>query len=70
METLTYILHGLHKGWWMVSLDLKEAYLHVPIHPSHWRFLRVALRSQAGELIVYQWKVLPFGLATAPRVFT
>ncbi len=54
----------------MVSLDLKDAHLHVPIHPSHWRYLRIALRNQAGELIVYQWKVLPFGLATAPRVFT
>ncbi len=70
METLTSILQGLHKGWWMVSLDLKDAYLHVPIHPSHWRYLRFALRSPAGELIVYQWKVLPFGLATAPRAFT
>ncbi len=70
METLTFILQGLHKGWWMVSLDLKDTYLHVPIHPSHWWFLRFALRSPAGKLIVYQWKVLPFGLATAPRFFT
>ncbi len=38
--------------------------------PSNWRCLWFALRDQAGELIVYQWKVLPFGLATAPRVFT
>ncbi len=70
METLTSILQGLHKGWWMVSLDLKDAYLHVPIHPSHWQYPRFALRSPAGEFIVYQCKVLPFGLATAPRVFT
>ncbi len=70
METLSSIIQGLHPGWWMVSLDLKDAYLHVPIHPSHWRYLRFALRNAAGELIVYQWKVLPFGLATAPRVFT
>ncbi len=54
----------------MVSLDLKDAYLHVPIHPSHWRYLRFALWSPTGELIVYRWKVLPFGLATAPRIFT
>ena len=67
METVTSILQGLHKGWWMVSLDLKDAYLHVPIHLSHWRFLPFALRNCAGELIVYQWKVLPFGLATSPR---
>ncbi len=26
---------NLHKGWWMVSLDLKNAYLYVSIHPSH-----------------------------------
>ncbi len=70
METLTSILQGLHKVWWLVSLDLQDAYLHVPIHPSHWRYLRFALRNQARELIVYQWKVVPFGLATAPRIFT
>ena len=35
METLTSILQGLHKGWWMVSLDFKDANLHVLIHPSH-----------------------------------
>ena len=70
IETLTSILQGLHKCWWMVLLDLNNAYLHVLIHPSHWRYHRFALRNQAGELNVYQWKVLPFGLATTPRVFT
>ncbi len=54
----------------MVSLDLKDAYLHVPIHPSHWRYFWFALRNAEGALTVYQWKVLPFGLASAPRVFT
>ena len=54
----------------MVSLDLKDAYLHVPIHRSHWRYLRFALGNSAGVLIVYQWKALPFSLAMAPRVFT
>ncbi len=34
------------------------------IHRSHWQYLRFALRSP-GELIVYQWKILPFGSATA-----
>ncbi len=67
MGTLAYILQSLHKGCWMVSLDLKDAYLHVPIHPSHWRDLQFALRNLAGELIVYQWNVLPFGLDTSRR---
>ncbi len=36
MDTLNSIIQGLHEGWWMVSLDLKDAYLDVPIHLSHW----------------------------------
>ncbi len=51
----------------MVSQDLKDAYLHVPIHLSHWRYLRFALRNAGGDLVVYQWKVLPFHCL---RVFT
>ena len=54
----------------MVLQNLKDAYLHVPIYPSHWRLLRFALMNAEGGLIVYQWKVLPFGLVTTPRVST
>ncbi len=67
---LSSILLGIHQGWWMVSLDLKGDYLHVPIHRSHWQYLRFALWNSTGVLVVYQWKCLPFGLVTAPRVFT
>ena len=70
METLASILRDLQQGVWMISLDLKDAYLHVPIIPPHRKFLRFALRDHQGILRVYQWAVLPFGLATAPRVFT
>ncbi len=69
METFSSVIQGLYQDWWMVSLVLKDAYLHVPIRPSHWPYLRFALRNAEGQLIVYQWKVFPFGLATAPRVF-
>ncbi len=54
----------------MIALDRKDAYLHIPIIPHHRKFLRFALRDQRGILRVYQWAVLPFRLATAPRVFT
>ncbi len=70
METLASILRDLQQGMWMISLDLKDAYLHVPIIPLHRKFLRFALRDQQGILRVYQWAVLPFGLASAPRVCT
>jgi hypothetical protein len=65
METSRTVLHFLRQGQWMVSLDLKDAYLHVPIYPSHRPFLRFAFQGK-----VYQFRVLPFGLSSAPRVFT
>ncbi len=38
---------------------------------SFWGLLSILQRwNVEGELIVYQWKVLPFGLAITPRVFT
>ncbi len=47
------------------NLDLKDAYLHIPIHRDHQRFLQFTYRN-----ITYQFQCLPFGLSTAPRVFT
>ncbi len=40
MEILASILQDLQKGMWMISLDLKDAYLHVSIVPRHRQFLR------------------------------
>ncbi|XP_050958021.1 uncharacterized protein LOC127159160 [Labeo rohita] len=47
------------------AIDLKDAYFHVSIFPRHRPFLRFAFEGRA-----YQYKVLPFGLALSPRVFT
>ena len=49
----------------MASIDLKDAYWHVPIHK---RF-RPYLAFSAGG-VNYQFQVLPFGLNLAPRIFT
>ena len=65
METLSTIISIVRPGQWLASVDLKDAYFHVPIHPAHWRFLRFMWRGQA-----YQFKAMPFGLTSAPRVFT
>ena len=48
-----------------MSLDLKDAYLQVPMHPESRKFLRFMVGGK-----VYQFKVLCFGLSTAPQVFT
>ena len=65
METLQSVLLSVRAGDWMVSLDLKDAYLQVPMHPEFRKFLRFVA---CGK--VYQFKVLCFGLSTAPQVFT
>lgn len=65
MVTLATIIPALHSGDWFTSLDLQDAYFHVAIHPAHRRFLRFQLG--AGH---FQYRVLPFGLSSAPRVFS
>ncbi|KAE8618780.1 hypothetical protein XENTR_v10009500 [Xenopus tropicalis] len=49
----------------MTKVDLKDAYLHIPIHSDHQKFLRFYL-NQAH----YQFQAMPFGLTSAPRIFT
>ena len=46
---------------WLVSIDLKDAFFHAPIHPDsqHWLCFHVDKQT-------YQFKPLPLGLATAP----
>ena len=65
METPQSVLRSIRQGDWMISLDLQDAYLQVPIHPESRRYLRFMV----GE-VPYQFKVLCFGLTTAPQVFT
>lgn len=48
----------------MVNLDLKDAYLVVPIHLPHRRFLQFRWRDQ-----IFEFTALPFGLASAPWCF-
>ena len=50
---------------WMASLDLKDAYLHVPIRHNLHKFLALTCW---GKLFFF--RALPFGLATAPWLFS
>ena len=65
METPESIRTCLIPGEWVSSIDLSDAYLHIPIHPHSRKYLRFCHRSQ-----VFQFTSLPFGLATAPPGFT
>ena len=65
METAQSVLRSLRPGDWMVSLDLQDAYLQVPVHPASCRYLRLCVGDTA-----YQFRALCFGLSSAPQVFT
>ena len=54
METLSTVLQTLPQGWWATSLDLKDAYHHVPIHANHQMFLQFIYQN-----ITYQFRCLP-----------
>ena len=49
----------------MIKLDLKDAYLQIPIHQDHQHLLQFQWEEKT-----YQFMCLPFGLTSAPRVFT
>ena len=65
METIQSVLLSVRQGDWMASIDLREAYLQVPVLPESRRFLRFVAHGRA-----YQFTALCFGLSTAPQVFT
>ncbi|KAM4037388.1 ELMO domain-containing protein 3 isoform 1-T2 [Anomaloglossus baeobatrachus] len=65
MESLRSVIASMSQGDFLASIDIKDAYLHVPIAPEHQRFLRFAIGDEHLQFVA-----LPFGLATAPRVFT
>ena len=65
METPQSVLRSIRLGDWMVSLDLQDAYLQVPVHHDSRRYLRFVVEGRT-----YQFRVLCFGLTTAPQVFT
>ena len=46
-------------------MDLKDAYLQIPIHPDHQHLLTFRWEEKT-----YKFQCLPFGLSAAPRVFT
>ena len=65
MDTTKDVAAILRPGDWAASINLKDAYFHVPINRRFRRFLRFGWK---GKL--YQFLVLPFGLCSAPLVFT
>jgi hypothetical protein len=58
------------KGTFFTKFDLKSGYHHLDIFPEHQRFLGFSWPSSSGETCFYMFTVLPFGLSSAPYIFT
>jgi hypothetical protein len=65
MEGIDIVKYLLQKNDWMVKIDLQDAYFLVPVSPRFFKFLRFFWN---GSL--FEYLCLPFGLCSAPRVFT
>ena len=65
METPELIRQSFTKDEWVTSIDLSDAYFHVPVSFKYRKFMRFCM-----DDIVYEFRAMPFGLSTAPREFT
>jgi ribonuclease HI len=65
MESVHSIRASLNQGSFGYSVDLRDAYFHILIHPRCRKYLRFTLGDRT-----YQFRALPFGLSSAPWIFT
>ena len=65
MESIKLVKGLIQEGDWLTKLDLKDAYLTLPVHQAHQKYLRFQWQDQQ-----WQFKVLPFGLNSTPYTFT
>ena len=65
MEGVRQVRDWIRKDAFFCGMDLKDAFLHIPIHKSFRKFLRFKWLES-----LFEWQVLPFGLKCSPRVLT
>lgn len=65
MEDIRTVTRLITRGCFMATVDLKDAYFFVAVNEVSKRFLRFKFQG-----ITYEFQCLPFGLSSAPLVFT
>ena len=65
METLDKIVRNICEALWGTSVDITDAYLHVPIAWEYHVYFAFVLGEET-----YVFQVLPFGLSSAPWTFS
>lgn len=69
-EDLSIAKEVLNPGDFMFTFDLKSGYHYVEIFPEHRKYLSFAWIFSSGRTSFFQFSVLPFGLSSAPYLFT
>ena len=69
-EDLSVATQIFDKGFYLFKFDLKSGYHHIEIFPEHCKFLTFAWGFGTGNFRYFQFCVLPFGLSSAPCIFT
>ena len=69
-EDLRTVLQVFSQGMFVFAFDLKSAYHHIEICAEHTKFLAFQWTFPQGETKFYEFLVLPFGLSSAPYIFT
>ena len=65
LDDVVDLIRRLGTGTQLVKMDLKDAYRIVPIHPDDNHLLGISWNGA-----IYVDRALPFGLRTAPKIFT
>jgi hypothetical protein len=69
MERLTDALSLINQNDWLTSLDLTQAYHHIPVHPQWQRYLRFLAKFEDDQVRAYQYTCLPMGMNVSPRIY-
>jgi hypothetical protein len=64
LEGMPVVRDSLQEGDWMCTVDLSDAFLHVPLHPEHQRFFQFRWKGR-----LYQYRCCPFGWSRSPQWF-
>lgn len=64
-ETFSVVLDLLQENDFMAKIDMRDAYFSIPIHDEYQKYLKFSWNG-----ILYKFVCLPFGLKSAPFLFT
>ena len=64
MVSLQDVFSAVRQSDWMASLDIEKDYWHVPVAPLFRKFFQFRFEDRG-----FQFRVMPFGLTTAPWIF-